>query len=183
MIRWGNWRAGGSYTRIMDKIAEFRSLFDCHFTPLVKYSYSITGNKEQSKDIVQNFFVDIWRSNKLAEIRSFEAFAFLSVKNKSLNYVQRRRKFDVVVPDRHVTEQQVGHDPHFPHYLLESAILGLPDKCRQVFVLSKLEGLTYIQIANKLNVSVKTVEKHVSVGLRKLKEVLLPYKEFFIENP
>lgn len=166
----------------MERIADFRQLFDCHFTPLVKYSYFITGDKEQSKDIVQNFFVDIWRTKKLDSIQSFEAFAFLSIRNKSLSYVRSRKKFDVMIPDIPTHDDHVGDDAHFPAYLLESAIRRLPDKCQEVFVLNKLEGLTYNEVAVRLNVSVKTVEKHVGVGLRKLKEYLAPYKEKFLED-
>jgi RNA polymerase sigma-70 factor, ECF subfamily len=166
----------------MDRIADFRELFECHFTPLVKYAYFITGDKDQSKDIVQNFFVEIWRTKKIDTIQSFEAFAFLSIRNKSLTYLRSRKKFDLVVPDIPMEDNHIGQDSHFPEYLLESAIRRLPEKCQEVFVLSKLEGLTYQEVAARLNVSVKTVEKHVGVGLRKLKKSLAPYKESFLED-
>ena|SRR5688500_17969494 len=166
----------------MDRIADFKRLFECHFTPLVKYSYFITGDKAQSKDIVQNFFVEIWRTKKIDAIQSFEAFAFLSVRNKSLTYLRSRKKFELTMPDIPSDDDHIGRDPHFPEYLLESAIGRLPDKCQKVFVLSKLEGFTYQEVAVKLNVSVKTVEKHVGVGLRKLREHLAPYKKSFLED-
>lgn len=166
----------------MEKIADFRNLFECHFSPLVKYSYTITKDKEQSKDIVQNFFVDIWKNQRVEEIESFEAFAFHSIKNKSVSYLRDMKKFERIVPELSINQNGLVHDQHFPMYLLESAILGLPDKCREVFVLSKQHGLTYDEIAKALNVSVKTVEKHISTGLRKLKEKLAPHKELFLES-
>jgi RNA polymerase sigma-70 factor (family 1) len=166
----------------MERIAEFRRLFECHFIPLVKYSFTITRNKEQSKDIVQSFFTDVWRNQKTNDIRSFEAFAFQVVRNKSITYLRDNKKFVSVVPEVPVNENHPIQDSHFPTYLLESAILGLPDKCREVFMLSKQDGLTYEEIAETLNVSVKTVEKHISTGLQKLKEKLAPHKVLFLES-
>jgi RNA polymerase sigma-70 factor, ECF subfamily len=166
----------------MEKIADFRRLFECHFIPLVKYSYTITKDKEQSKDIVQNFFVDIWKNQKIDQIESFESFAFHAIKNKSLSYRRDMRKFESQVPELSIGQDAAIHDQHFPGYLLESAILGLPEKCREVFILSKRDGLTYKEIAEVLNVSVKTVEKHISNGLQKMKEKLAPYKTLFLES-
>jgi RNA polymerase sigma-70 factor (ECF subfamily) len=166
----------------MEKIADFRRLFECHFTPLVKYSYTITKDKEQSKDIVQSFFVEIWKQQKLDQIESFEAFAFHSIKNRSMSHLRDRKKFEGSIPELSVDLSSRIHDEHFPRYLLESAILGLPDKCREVFILSKIDGLTYEEIAGVLNLSVKTVEKHIGNGLQKLKEKLAPHREMFLES-
>ncbi|MBT1686844.1 RNA polymerase sigma factor [Dawidia soli] len=166
----------------MEKIAEFRKLFECHFTPLVKYSYAITKDKEQSKDIVQNFFADIWKNGMIDRIESFESFAFHAIKNKSLTYLRSIKKFESLVPELSIDQDPGVHDQHFPGYLLEAAILGLPDKCREVFMLSKMDGLTYEEIADTLNVSVKTVEKHIHNGLQKIKEKLAPYKALFLES-
>jgi RNA polymerase sigma-70 factor (ECF subfamily) len=166
----------------MENIGTFRKLFECHFTPLVKYSYTITKDKEQSKDIVQSFFTEFWKNGNMDRIDSFESFAFHSIKNKSLSYRRDRRKFDGEVPEYAADQRLSVDDQHFPAYLLESAILSLPDKCREVFTLSKMDGLTYDEIAATLNVSVKTVEKHISVGLQKLKEKLAPYKTLFLES-
>lgn len=166
----------------MERIADFRRLFECHFIPLVKYSYTITKDKEQSKDIVQNFFADLWKDRKINAITSFEAFAFHAIRNKSLTYLRDNKKFVSIVPEVPVNESDPIHDSNFPKYLLEAAILGLPDKCREVFMLSKQDGLTYEEIAETLNLSVKTVEKHISTGLQKLKEKLAPHKMLFLES-
>jgi RNA polymerase sigma factor (sigma-70 family) len=166
----------------MERIADFRRLFECHFIPLVKYSYTITKDKEQSKDIVQSFFAGLWKDHRIDEIESFEVFAFHAIKNKSLTHLRDTRRFVRGVPELPVDAHDPMHDQHFPKYLLEAAILGLPEKCREVFVLSKQDGLTYEEIAETLNVSVKTVEKHISTGLQKLKEKLAPHKGLFLES-
>lgn len=164
------------------QIAEFRKLFECHFTPLVKHSYAITKDKEQSKDIVQSFFTELWRNEKADQIRSFEAFAFHAVKNKSMSYLRDRKRFERSVPEVPVDYEDAIHDHHFPSYLLESAILSLPEKCREIFILSKQDGLTYDEIAESLNLSVKTVENHITTGLQKLKEKLARHKTLFLET-
>lgn len=166
----------------MEELAKFRRLFDCHFTPLVKYCYYITKDKDQSKDIVQSFFVSILKDGKLSEIESFERFAYHSVKNRAINYLRDSKKFDRSQLPEIGEEPTIHLDPNFPRYLLEAAIRGLPDKCREVFMLSKFEGLTYEEIAGVQNLSVKTVEKHIGTGLQKLKLTLAPYKHLFLES-
>ncbi|MFY0600027.1 MAG: sigma-70 family RNA polymerase sigma factor [Cyclobacteriaceae bacterium] len=167
----------------MKSIAKFRSLFEKHFTPLVKYSFSITGDKEQSKDIVQAFFVYMWKQNDIENLESFESYAFSSIKNKSLTFLKGQKKFSEEFPPMLVEHSLMSEkDTGFAKYLLESAIRGLPDKCREVFMLSKLEGLTYPEIADVLNISIKTVERQVGIGLKKLREVLAPHRELFLET-
>ncbi len=165
----------------MEELAKFRKLFECHFSPLVKYAYYITRDKEQSKDIVQGFFVQLWKTNKWKEIQVFEQFAYQSIKNRSLNFIRDNKRFDrEQLPELYVHPHD-QMDPNFPKYLLESAIRGLPEKCREVFMLSKLEGLTYDEIAQVRNLSVKTVEKHIGTGLQKLKVKLAPYRDLFLD--
>lgn len=167
----------------MKNIADFRKLFETHFTPLVKYSYGITQNKEQSKDIVQAFFIQIWSRYTLDQFDSFEAFAFFSIKNKSLTWLRDQKKFVPDLPEMMVNERRVvEEDPHYPKYLLESAIRSLPKRCKEVLMLSKLEGLTYPEVAEALNLSIKTVERQISIGLSKLRETLEPHRELFMES-
>ena len=166
----------------MEELAKFRRLFDCHFTPLVKYCYFITRDKDQSKDIVQAFFVSIWKDGKWRAIESFERFAYHAVKNRAINFLRDNSKFDRSELPDFGEEPTIQLDPLFPKYLLEAAIRGLPDKCREVFMMSKLDGLTYEEIAGVQNLSVKTVEKHIGTGLQKLKLTLAPYKHLFLES-
>ena len=167
----------------MKSIADFRRIFEAHFTPLVKYSFGITQDKEQSKDIVQSFFIQIWKQYSPEQFHSFEAFAFSSVRNKSLTWLRDQKKFVGDLPEMPAPFQgPIEHDQEYPKYLLESAILSLPDKCKEVFVLSKLDGLTYPEIAVVLDLSVKTVERQISIGLSKLREALEPHRELFMDT-
>ncbi len=166
----------------MNNIATFRKLFEAHFTPLVKYSFGITQDKEQARDIVQNFFVQFWHQYTLDQIDSFEAFAFVSVKNKSLSWVQSQKKFVGELPEIPSSAIPVAsEDEAFPGFLLESAIRTLPEKCKDIFMLSKLEGLTYPEIAETRDLSIKTVERQISIGLAKLREILAPHKELIMD--
>lgn len=167
----------------MKNVAEFRKLFEIYFTPLVRYAYSIINDKEQSKDIVQGFFIQIMNKHNLYAIESFEALAFVSVRNKCITWLKSQKRFIREIPEHYEqgSDHKI-HDPHCHSYLLESAIRNLPDKCREVFMLSKMEGLTYPEIANALDLSVKTVERQISIGLSKLREALKPYRELFMET-
>lgn len=165
----------------MKNIADFRKLFEIHFTPLVKYAYSITEDKEQSKDIVQTFFVNVWHSHDLREFNNFESFAFVSVRNRCFTWLRSQKRFLGDVPEGAVSMgMNEIQDPEYPAYLLESAIRNLPEKCREIFMLSKIDGLTYPEIADVLNLSIKTVERQIGIGLAKLREALAPHRDLFV---
>lgn len=166
----------------MKNLREFRLLFECHYTPLVSTSYGITKNKEQSKDIVQNFFVYIWQSASLDKIQNFEAFAYSSVRNKSLNFLRDDKKFARELPELAIHDREINSHPDYARYLLAAAIRQLPKKCKEIFLLTKEEGLTYEEVAQTLNLSIKTVERQMSIGLKKLRESLTPHKEVFLNN-
>ena len=165
---------------MMKNIADFRKLFEVYFTPLVKYAYSITKDKEQSKDIVQTFFVTCWHDKSIENIRNFDSFAFVAIRNRCYSWLKSQKRFLGEIPDDIQTDQTV-HDQRFPIYLLESAIRNLPEKCREIFVLSKEEGLTYPEIADVLNLSIKTVERQMGIGFTKLRETLAPHKDQFMD--
>ena len=167
----------------MKNIEDFRKLFETHFTPLVKYAYIITGNKEQSKDIVQSFFVQVWHQYSMEGFDNFEVFAFISVRNKCFTWLKSQKRFIGELPDDfELPSDHRFRDDQYSSYLLESAIRNLPNKCREIFMLSKLDGLTYPEIADVLNLSVKTVERQIGIGLTKLRKALAPYREQFMDT-
>jgi RNA polymerase sigma-70 factor (ECF subfamily) len=148
---------------------------------LFRLALSITGNKQDAEDIVQDTLFQIWQKrDEWDSIRNMEAYCFRSARNiaiDSLSLKENQREllpdnFDIVeikpnAQDRLEEEEQ--------SVMLERCIRQLPEKQRTVFQLRTVEGFTYKQIASVLNIT----EEQVKVNLFRSRQKL---KEFFDNN-
>jgi len=156
-----------------------KHLFDEYFHQLVLSSFRYVKDYSQSEDIVQDVFVKIWHNfDELKSIGNMKAYLFKAVKNSSLNYL-RHQKTRSTIPlnpdDIHAVQVKSAEDSHMDEETLNkihSAINNLPDHWREVFVMSKYDQLKYHEIATKLNISQKTVEKYISKSLKVLRHQL-----------
>lgn len=142
------------------------------------YALTLVNDHSMAQDIVQNVFLNTWKSrNKLKPEFSVQSFLYKSVYNEFINsYQQNKAKMllqqkyleliqNVVEnTDESTIERMIA--------LINQEIKSLPPKCQQIFILSKKEGLTNIEIAEYLDVSVKTVEAQISKAFKILKEKL-----------
>ncbi|MBN2485075.1 MAG: RNA polymerase sigma-70 factor [Bacteroidales bacterium] len=163
---------------------KFEKLFREHFTALCYFAQKYLGDIDSSKEIVHSVFIKIWENR--AEFdwdKPAKPYLFTSVYNRSLNYIRDNKKF---VPAG--TEGTSGDIGEFRDNLeiaeLESrikrALKKLPEKCREVFELNRFEGKKYSEIAEHLNISVKTVETQMSKALGILKNELKDYLYIFM---
>lgn len=131
-----------------------------------------------AKDIVQNIFIKIWESPETIKLDNPEAYLFKMVKNASLNYIRHLKVLDnlkVQVKEKYLGEELyyidfVGDEPvelidREIQEKIDQVMNSLPKKCKEVFLLSRNEGLKNREIAEKLNISIKSVEKHISRAL------------------
>lgn len=109
---------------------------------------------------------------------------YSAIKNKCLNYIKyevpRKNELEESHLSLMTTEQpDREEDTERLKKFLEEAINALPTKCRQIFVLSRNAGLTYEEIAEEMDISIKTVENQMSIALKKLRESLKPLYEYY----
>lgn len=169
------------------EVKAYEILFFKYHGRLVLYALKFTGDLQAAKDIVQDTFINLWEKVDSINL-SPKAYIFQSVKNKSLNY-KRHLKIDHSVKDElaikiNVAEKMAYFDFNDPYYSLlelemeqkiEKVVNSLPKKCLLVFNLSRKENLKNKEIAEKLGVSVKAVEKHISKALSVLRLELSEY--------
>jgi len=156
----------------------FELLFREHFTVLCYFARKYTGDLDSAKEIVHSVFIRIWENRSGFDWQKpAKSYLFTSVYNRSMNYVRDNRKF-ISHEDTNVqlmADDSVYHD-HLEEAELESrikkALQHLPEKCREIFELSRFENKKYAEIAEHLGISVKTVETQMSRALRILKEEL-----------
>ncbi|MBN2520848.1 MAG: RNA polymerase sigma-70 factor [Bacteroidales bacterium] len=156
----------------------FRFLFDTYNESLFRYAYKLTLNKEVSEEIVQDIFISIWEKRSERNIDNFQHYLFRAVKNRSINYLKQSVRNLEFVDE---TIAYINTDKRTPLHLLEAnefsqaleeALLKLPKKCAHIFMLSRNSEMSYKEIADELNISIKTVENQMGIALKKLRELL-----------
>ncbi|MDF2456482.1 MAG: polymerase sigma-70 factor [Cytophagaceae bacterium] len=158
---------------------DIESIFRRHHKMLCKVAYAIVKDKSAAEDIVQDVFFTIWKKrNELMIDSNLKGYLYRAVSNSCLNYLQSYHKRNVKAIDE-FNEQALGsftlHDSIDYDHLnaaVQQAIDHLPPRCKVIFVMSRMEGLKYQQIADALQVSVKTVENQMGIALVKLREEL-----------
>ena len=152
----------------------FKHLFKEYYNPLCNFASSIINDKLVAQDIVQDVFAKIWHKRDDIELRSeYKSYLFSAVKNRSLE-ILRKAKLDAKVASN-LAEMgaKIDVNKEADSFVLKeqlyNSIRQLPTKCQEVFVLNKIEGLSYVEVANKLGISVKTVENHIGKAFRILR--------------
>lgn len=153
-------------------------LVDTYHNMLCTYAYGLTNDRDLAKDIVQNVFINIWRTRlRLKDDFAVISYLYRSVYNEFLN--QNRNLKSVVPLDKKyidalsfVVEEEDEKSLEKLMKLVRREIQNLPPKCKRTFLLSKQDGLSNIEIAEYLNVSVKSVEAHMTKAFAKLRETV-----------
>ena len=160
----------------------FELLFHFYYPGLVMYSTQFTTDRMEAEEIVQNFFVRFWqRHQQIVPSDSLKNYLFLSVKNGSLNYLKHKKIEEKYI--RSMSELANNHLIYEPDVYVETelqekiknAIDLLPEKCREIFIMSRIRGLKNEEIATELNLSKRTVETQISKALKVMRVELKDY--------
>jgi RNA polymerase sigma-70 factor (ECF subfamily) len=166
-------------------IKAFERIFRHYYHPLYLYAFSITGQKETSEEIVQDTFYIIWKDReKIQILLSVKSYLYKIVKNRSLHYLEHLR-----VREQYRENYVAGNSSttdYSPDEILEykelekiigTTIQKLPERCRHIFHLHRMNGKKYKEIAASLSISVKTVEADMTKAYRALRIEVEKYKQ------
>jgi RNA polymerase sigma-70 factor (ECF subfamily) len=169
-------------------IKAFEELYFKYHGRLVLFANKFTNDLKVSQDIVQDTFLKLWEREDISSVESPKAYLFQAVRNGCLNHCRhlniKHSVEEKLVAKINSTEKSVFFENKDPlRSLLEyeidkkidEIVASMPEKCRQVFILSRHEFLRNKQIAEKLGISVKMVEKHISKALFILRAGLSEY--------
>lgn len=156
-------------------------VFTKHYGRICSVAYRMIADKQIAEDLGQEVFMDLWNKRKQLMIKtSLGAYLSKAISNKTLNHI-RDNKIKLA-PDDKILQMptkggsvQQSMESEELQLKIKAAIASLPERCRMVFVLSRYQQLTYAEIAENLDISVKTVENQISKALKILKLELKPY--------
>lgn len=160
----------------------FTEFYLDHFKKLILVSDKYVRSIPVAEEIVQNIFLKIWEDKQvLDEIDSIKAYLYRSTTNASINHLNRERnleKHHLKIAEKLTLEEIDSMDEQNEMIvLLYKEIELLPDKCKEVFKLSRFEGMKYKAIAAQLNIAEKTVENHMGHALKVLRFRILNHAE------
>jgi RNA polymerase sigma-70 factor (ECF subfamily) len=161
----------------------FELLFRKFYVRLCAFANKFLNDPEEAKEIVQEVFAKIWEGRDLIDPDdSLKSYIFKITQNLSINKLRRKKvesKYAEIYKFIYCEQFDFSvHESLLARELEENiaqAVGNLPGECRKVFELSRTEGLKYREIADNLNISVKTVEAHMSKALRSLRIELKDY--------
>lgn len=162
----------------------FEALFRAYYPFLCHYATQILKDSSAAEEIVQELFVKLWEKREDTHIEtSVKNYLFRAVKNHCLNYVRHSKIKDEYFRIAQ-SEQTIFSDEDYDSQTelmqkIEESIASLPEKRREIFRLSRQEGLKYREIAAKLNVSIKTVETQMGFAIKSLREMLKDFLPIF----
>lgn len=148
----------------------FSELYLTYYSKLVRFAKEFVIQEEDAENITQDVFIILWENRDFIEhIDNMNAYLFRLVRNKCLDYLKHK-----VFEQRYVESVQMSYEvdvveDNDTEILIRAAINSLPKRCRDIFLLSRVEGLKYKEISEQLGISVNTVECQMGIALKKLR--------------
>jgi len=156
--------------------SEYQRVFKDYYKPIRNFIYFRCGDADMAEDITQDTFVKLWETRHRIDKGTVKAYLYKIAQNNTINHLKRQQllyKFrnkpgvdrDYDTPEKLAEMEEYGKK-------LEQVISILPEGGREVFLMNRLEDMTYTEIASRLGLSVKAIEKRMSKVLKILREQL-----------
>lgn len=160
-------------------INAFELVYHKYWSKLYLSAYNVVRNKQVSEDITQEVLVNLWLKRESLQVTALYAYLYTAVRYQVFNNIRsgkvrtsRLNKLNELFSNNDgeglLSEKEINR-------LLEKGIAELPEKCRQVFIMSRKQHLSTKEIAAKLGISPKTVENQLTIALNRLRIVLGDY--------
>lgn len=167
--------------------ALFEQSFTTHFDGMFRYCLTMVKDQPEAEDIVQAVFTELWQDRHKTEIHtSIQAFLYKGVYFKCMNRIKHDKVNQKYIASLPQESHQISDSN--PALLMEinlmvnEAVDALPEQCRKIFSLSRYEGMRYKEIADHMQLSIKTIENQMGKALKSLRIHLADYLQVIIFN-
>jgi len=165
-----------------DNMFAFDALYGKYSRKLYKFGYSILKSKEDSENLIQDVFLNLWENrHKVEKNESIQSYVFTIAYNSAISILRKKTKdfqfVEYLKSLQEITEEPVNVEVEYNELTakLDKIINELPQRQKEVYLLHKVEGLKYNVIAEQLHISVNTIENHMSRALKTIREKLGDY--------
>ena len=156
-----------------------KTIFEANYNALCNYATAFVPDRHTAEDIVQTIFIQLWENEKIYDLADAQPFLKKCVKFKCIDYTRSKQSRKEISSD--ILPELMKAEPEA---LLEEDVQAtlqlfasqLPPKMQKVFMMSRVQGMSYAEIATELNVSIKTVENQMGVALKKMRALLRKHK-------
>ncbi len=157
----------GKYSN--EELSWFRSIFDQYYESIRSFAYYKTGDVDFADDIVQEVFLKIWTNRKEVKDDTVKSLLYTIASNIIKNHFKHQKVVFNFQKNDQSSELSDETDSNIRqeelNKKLQDALAEIPEKSREVFLMNRIEGLTYADIADRLGLSVKAIEKRMSEAL------------------
>lgn len=161
----------------------FKTLFEMFYPKVKVFLVKLLKDDKASEDIVQDIFVKLWSMGpSLPEITSFNAYLYRMTKNAAINYLRdRKSSVDIsellIMCDGDIEQEYYRKEKEL---LVRLAVEQMPSQRKRIFTMSRYQGMTNDEIAKSLGLSKHTVENHLTLALKELREIVVAFVLFFL---
>lgn len=160
----------------------FKEAYNDYFEVICRFLNYYTRDYQAIEEVVQDVFVCLWEDYEGREIQYIKTFLYNSARNRMLNYLRDEDNHAVLLEKwaRIELEKNESVDcvnRELFYQLLQAATESLPEKCREIFILSREEQLSYKEIAQVKEISIKTVENQMGIALKKVREYIASHSD------
>lgn len=174
---------------------DFEEIYISYFSRMKMFAMEYIQSEEDAENIVQDVFMALWEKRKVLPYETnILSYLIVSTKNRCLNHLRHEKLVQEVtskLTEELTIEMELKqmslenlNDALFSEPNLEAiitdAIQALPEKCREIFIKNKLEGIKQKDIAEEMHLSIKTIESQMAIAYKKIKEKLKYYFPFFL---
>lgn len=172
---------------LSDTTTDFSTIYLSFYPKLVRFATVFVLYEEDAENIIQDLFLSLWnKKESLENIGNINAFMYMLTKNKCLDYLKHKIVKDKFIASTQTVYKQEAYlkmqslaefdvelaSEDRVEEIVSNAVNALPPKCREIFMLSRYEGLKYKEISEKLNISINTVETQMCIAFKKLRTSL-----------
>lgn len=151
----------------------FVFVYNKYWAEMYACAFHLFPDREICEDLIHDVFIYVWNNRTKLEIKSVRDYLYIAIKNRTLNKIRSRKHHIQIGTDQLEEPSPEAADKKLLageiSDLFERGLQTLPEKCKQIMILSRKEHLSTKEIAERLNISTKTVENQIHIGLKKIR--------------